>query len=1081
MKRQLKRLAVLLVGLFCAGLVYAQGPITISMLNERLESAIAKIEKQSGYSFLIRNNDIDLNRTVSIDAKNDNISQVMNQLLKGTGASYEVNGNRVVIYKAAPGKSKEQVTQQAGLKVKISGIVKDNTGEPVVGATVKVPGTTTGTITDIDGNFSLEVPHNSDVEISYIGFATQNLTASHSHSVDIVLKEDLHTINEVVVVGYGTMKRKDVTGSISTINGDELTVSSATNAATALQGKIAGVNIERNVGKPGGTFNIKVRGESSINNANASPLYVINGIPMTDGLNDLNPDDIESIDVLKDASATAIYGSRGANGVVIVTTKSGGQDGHFSISYDGYYGFRKASHLPDMMDGPEYVKWRTDLFSTMGRDTSRGNAEFFTSNEWDVIDSGRYTDWIDLTLRTGQQYSNTVTASGGDAKGSFAASIGQLSEEGTVKNQDYNRYNIHLNLTHKFLDKWSFGANTYFTYSIQNEGSYETLRSAYRLPPVAQPYDEDGNPKFHVFRNASATSPIFESQPDGERRENRRYNFFGNAWLQVEPVKGLTLKTQMSPHFKQERRGVSFGVHAKNAADSQAKTEARYNTDANFGFVWDNSLNYTRTFGDHHLTGTVVQSIEYNRWESTWQTTRNFPFNSLWYNLGAASKGDINTSDTDYKKSTLSSFLARVQYGYKDRYLFTVSGRYDGSSRLAKGHKWAFFPSAAFAWRVTEEKFMAPTQGWLSNLKFRLSYGVTGNDAVSIYGTQSSVSNYPYDFGGDVVQSYYKSSLANQNLTWEKTREINIGLDFGFLNGRINGTLDIYQRNSTDLIMNRQIPSTSGWSSIWDNVGKTRNRGIELGINTVNIRNKHFTWSTTIIFDRNKNTIQELYGQKKDDVANKWFIGQPISVNYDYEFDGIWQNSEADLAAKYGQTPGQVRVKDLNNDGVINAEDKKVIGQLYPKWTGSITNSFNYRDLDLTFQVYTRQGAQMRTYFMSSFCSLTGDYKNLNVNYWMPDNPSNDYPQPGNSGKYNTALNYQSVSFVRVGYITLGYSLPQSMLKNLNIKKLRFYFTTNNPFTFTHYKGYDPEWATQDTWGEATGSTTYMIGANLQF
>ncbi len=970
---------------------------------------------------------------------------------------------------------------QSDGKVKISGTVKDDGGEPIIGATVKLPGTSIGTITDIDGHFSIEVPQDAEIEVSYVGYVSQNLTARKSQNTTFVLREDRKMLNEVVVVGYGTMKRKDVTGSIATINAGDLTVASATDASTALQGKIAGVDIERNVGRPGGTFNVKVRGESSINNANASPLYVINGIPMTDGINDLNPDDIESIDVLKDASATAIYGSRGANGVVIVTTKSGGKKGHFSIDYNGYYGVRKASNLPDMMNGEQYAKWRTDLFNTMGRDTSRGNTEFFTPEEWDIIDSGRYTDWIDLTLRTGQQYSNTVTASGGDAQGSFAASIGQLSEQGTVRAQDFNRYNMNLSVTHKFLNKWTFGANTYFTYSKQNEGSYETLRSAYRLPPVAFPYDEEGNPRFHAFRNASATNPMFEVLPDGERRENRRYSLFGNVWLQVDPIKGLSLKTQMSPHYKQERDGVSLGVHAKNAADSQPKTEGRYNTSTNFGFVWDNSLNYTRTLGNHHLTGTLVQSIEYNRWESSWQTTRNFPFNSLWYNLGAASKGDINNSDTDYKKSTLASFLARVQYGYMDRYLFTVSGRFDGSSRLAKGHKWAFFPSAAFAWRVTEEKFMEPARSWLSNLKFRLSYGVTGSDAVSIYGTQSAVTNYPYDFGGNVVQSYYKSSLANLDLTWEKTREINVGFDFGFLRDRINGTLDIYQRNSTDLIMNRQIPSTSGWSSIWDNVGKTRNRGIELGINTVNIRNKNFTWTTTLIFDHNKNTIQELYGQKRDDVANRWFIGKPISVNYDYVFDGIWQQSEADEAAKYGQTPGQVRVKDMDDNGVINADDKRVIGQLYPKWTGSITNTFNYRGLDLTFQVYTRQGAQMQSNFMSSFCSLTGDYKNLNVNYWMPDNPSDEFPQPGNSGKYNAVLNYQSVSFVRVGYITLGYSLPKSVLNKLNIKKLRVYFTTNNPFTFTHYRGYDPEWASQDTWGEATGTTTYMMGVNLQF
>lgn len=409
---------------------------------------------------------------------------------------------------------------------KIKGTVVDANGEPIIGATIKVLGTSNGTITDLDGNFSLDMSPKGTLEISYVGYITQKIQVTSSAPLNVTLKEDAKNIDEVVVVGYGTVKRSDVTGSVSSLDASSITSASQTNAVDAMQGKISGVNITRNAARPGGSYSIVVRGKSSINNSN-EPLWVIDGIPTSSDARDLNPADIEKIDVLKDASATAIYGSRGANGVVIVTTKRG-KEGHFSISYDGYYGARVASHLPDMMNGDEYVKFRTELFKNQGRSTDRSNAEFFTPEEWERIDNKDYTDWIDLTLRTGQQYSNTITASGGDAKGTFSLGIGQLHEEGTVRDQDFNRYNIHLNVNRKFLKSWEMGGSMYFTYSKQNEGSYETLRSAYRLPQVAYPYDADGNLAYHVFRYDTTTNPLLESTPEGEHRETKRYRVFGN-------------------------------------------------------------------------------------------------------------------------------------------------------------------------------------------------------------------------------------------------------------------------------------------------------------------------------------------------------------------------------------------------------------------------------------------------------------------------------------------------------------------------------------------------------------------------
>lgn len=961
----------------------------------------------------------------------------------------------------------------------IHGTVKDTNGDAVIGATIKEMGTQNGTVTDFDGKFSLNVSAKAKLEISYVGYLTQQVTATPGKTMEITLREDAKALEEVVVVGYGTVKRSDVTGSVSSLDAASITSASQTNAIDAMQGKISGVNITRNAARPGGSYSIVVRGKSSINNSN-EPLWVIDGIPTTSDARDLNPADIEKIDVLKDASATAIYGSRGANGVVIVTTKRG-KEGRFSISYDGYYGVRKASHLPDMMDGDEYVKFRTALFETQGKSTDRSNAEFFTPSEWERVDSRNYTDWIDLTMRNGQQYSNTVTASGGDANGTFSIGIGQLHEEGTVRDQDFNRYNIHLNVNHKFLKKWEAGGSLYFTYSKQNEGSYETLRSAYRLPQVAYPYDSEGNLEYHVFRNDGVTNPLLESTADGEHRENKRYRTFGNIYLQFKPIPELTLKSQFAPQMLYKREGVIVGTAAKNSNGSAANVTADYNQTMFWSYVWDNQITFDKRMGKHNLNASFVQSIQMEQWEYSNQSAKNFPYNSYWYNLDAAGLSNQTKSATDFQKRTLSSYLARVQYSYNDRYLLTVSGRYDGSSRLAEGNKWAFFPSAALAWRITEEEFMKKSQDWLSNLKLRLSYGATGNDAVSIYGTQAGVTQMNYDFGGSVATSYYKNGLANKDLSWEKTYEINLGIDFGFFNSRINGSIDLYQRDAKDLIMKRNLPSTSGWTSVWDNIGWVRNRGIEFALNTVNIQSKNFTWETNITFSKNTNAIKELYNGTQDDVANRWFIGEPLDVNYNYVFDGIWQTSEAEEAAKYGQSPGQVKVKDLDGNGVINSDDMQIIGQRSPKWIGSITNTLRFKDFDFSFYIYTQQGAQLQDAFMSAFMTYEGNYKQVNANYWTPTNPSNEYPQPGNKGKYYDAMRYVDVSFVRVGSITLGYNLPKSLLEKINIKNARLYVTTNNPFTFTSYKGFDPEWATQNTWGTATGYTTYLVGAKVEF
>ncbi|MDN3669494.1 TonB-dependent receptor [Echinicola jeungdonensis] len=1073
-------LILVLVGVMkVSASAYSQNvKLALDLRQATVEQVFEEIKSQSEFNFLYRTDLVKDLPKVDVNLKKVRIEKVLDQILGPHQLTYEIQDKTIIISKKETKTQNETQLLDEVNANEVTGTVTDENGQPIPGATIQVQGTTRGTVTDLDGKYSIDVEEGATLIFSFIGYKKQPREVRKQTIMDVSLSPDLGNLEEVVVIGYGAVKKEDLTGSVASISSETIQKTTVPDATGALQGRVAGVNIEKNVGRPGSGFNVTIRGLSSISNSN-SPLFVIDGIPTTSGLADLNPNDIEKIDVLKDASATAIYGSRGANGVVIVTTKKG-SEGKFTIQYDAYYGARTPTNLPDMMNGPEYVNWRTDLFNYQGKSTDRSNPEFFTPEEWDRIDRGDYTDWIDLILRNGMQYSNTLTASGGDEKGTFALSIGQLKEEGTVPGQDYNRYNMRLNLNRKFAEKWEAGGNIYLSSSEQNEGSYEILRSSYRLPPVANPYDENGDPKFFAYRNDFVTNPLFESKEDGEIRENRRYRVFGNMYFKVEPLEGLKLRSQIAPQIIYGREGQYFGQFSKAGSGKIENTNANYRTTDFFSYVWDNQIDYQKKMDLHNLNFSVVQSIQFEQWEESYQAARNFPFNSKWYNLDAVPMENISASQTDYRKRTLSSFLGRFQYSYNDKYLFTATGRYDGSSRLAKGNKWAFFPSAAIGWKLSEENFLQSVDQ-INNLKLRLSYGVSGNDAVDIYGTQSNISQMNYGFGGNVSPSYYKDGLANTDLTWEKTTEFNFGLNYSFFNYRVNGTLDIYRRDAKDLIMRRQLPSTSGWSDIWDNVGWVRNTGVEFGLNTLNIQNNDFSWTTDIVFDRNKNEIVELFGKKEDDIGNRWFIGHPIQVNYDYEFDGIWQTDEADLAADYGQTPGQVKVKDLNNDQVIDADDRNIIGQRTPKWSGSITNTMNYKTWDFSFNVYTRQGQQLYSTFVSTYMAYEGNYKNVDVNYWTEDNPSNKYPQPGNKGRYFNAMRYQDVSFVRLGNVTLGYAFPDELLNKLNVRKLRLYFTATNPIVFTSYKGYDPEWASQNTWGESTSFATYLMGINLEF
>lgn len=1043
---------------------YSQTRVSLNLKSADFKKVISEIERKTSYHFIFSERKIPVKQYTNINVADVDVLTLVGRLLDGTLFTYQKLPNNLIAI----------VPNGTVVRdVKVTGKVLDETGQPLIGASVRIKGLKGGASTDSKGAFTLSVPDNAILIVSFLDYITQEVPVNGQTSITVKLQPSEKSLNEVVVVGYGTQKKSDVTGSIASVDASAIAKAATTDATGALQGRMPGVVVVKNVARPGAGYSINIRGTHSIGGSN-SPLFVIDGIPTTSGLNDLNPTDIDKIDVLKDASATAIYGSRGANGVVIVTTKRG-KAGKTSISYDAYAGVKVASNLPEMFNGAEFVQFRTDMFTAQGKDVSRNNTSFFSPAQWKNIDEGRYTDWIDLILKNALQMNHNVTASGGDDKTLFAISAGMLREDGNIEGQNFNRYSIRGNVDRKINDKWKAGLNLYLSQNIANEGSFEALRSAYRLPQAVYPYDENGAPVFKVYGGNSVTNPLFEAE--NEIRRKRNFRAFGNIYVQVEPIKDLLIKSTISPSYVGIRQGEYYGSQSK---DRQGSLPIRAVNASNEQFIWvlDNQISYEKLMGKHKFAGTLVQSMQKDRYETSTLEAEGMPYKSLWYNMATGST--VRNYGSSFIKSTLVSGMGRLNYSYDDRYLVTATGRWDGSSRLAAGNQWGFFPSASIAWRITQEDFMKDLTAF-NNLKLRLSYGITGNDRVDAYSTQATLGQTFYDFGGTIASGYAPNQLANKNLSWEKTKELNLGLDFGILKDRISGSVDVYDRLIENILMNRQLPVPSGWSFITDNIGKLKNKGVELGLNTINVQSDKFSWRTDIVYDVNKNEILELYGAKKDDIGSSLFIGEPVQVNYNYVFDGIWQLGEEAQAAKYSQKPGQIRVKDLNNDGIINGSDKQIIGKRIPRWTGSIGNTFKYGNVDLYVMAYTRQGEQFVSSFDATFMNYTQDYNQVKVDYWTPSNPSQTYFQPGNPGPYANIPTYRDVSFVRIANITLGYNLPKTLLTKINVKNLRVYATATNPFTFTKYEGFDPEWAINNSFGTAVSPTAYLFGINLGF
>ena len=990
----------------------------------------------------------------------------------------------------------------------IKGTVVDALGEPLIGANVIVKNTTNGTITDMDGKFTLNIPKNATLVISYIGYTEVEVSTAGKTTFNIVLKDDSELLEELVVVGYGVQKKSDVTGSVVSVKEEKLTERAVTSAAQALQGHVPGVNITQSSAKPGADPKVRIRGNRSLTATN-DPLYVVDGIPITAGLSAISPSDIQSMEVLKDASATAIYGSRGANGVIIITTKKG-KAGKVQIDYNGYYGVQEAANPIEMLNGAEWVEFLREASRATKKgvpypmtptlDADRTIGYFIGAPDvWSKIEGGYdesgawhpervpYTDWSALALQSAPIQNHEISVRGGTEKLKTLFSVTYFDQDGVVKGQDYNRYSIRLNLDWDLNDYIKIGTQTMFSHANKQDGPNIYSEAKFNFP-LADPYNEDGSLKVERPGNDPLrwNSLLNVDNVEKERITNR---FLGSYYLEVKLPWDVKFRSNFGLDYTANKDRDFFGVLSSAQAGSQAK--ASYGGNDRMMYTWENLLFWNKTFNsDHRIGATFLQSIQEETVETFNINVKDLPYESQkWNNVGSA--GSITGVSSNYVKWRLASFMARVNYNFKERYLLTASARYDGASRLATGNKWSVFPSAAFAWRVKEESFLKEVDA-LSNLKLRLGWGITGNSAISPYKTLGSLAYSRYTYGGNNVMTFYPKEMPNPELGWERTEQWNLGADFGFANGRINGSIDVYKQTTHDLLMNRQLPVVSGFEAVTSNIGKIGNKGIEIALNTINVDSKNFSWTTDLMFTTNKEEILELYNGTNDDVGNKWFIGQPVKVFYDHEFGGIWQLDEKAEMAKFSGSalnPGNIKVVDQDGDYSITSADRVILGQEEPKYLISMNNYFSYKNFDLNFLFNGSFGNMIR---FDRDVHLTGRSNGAKVNYWRAtavdaegnitaSNESQEYPRPNKDFEgqpYEGTMDYHDASYVRLSNISLGYTLPANLCKKFLANRLRVYATVQNAFLITSFPGSDPE---SGSGFNEPMPRSYLLGLNLSF
>lgn len=1116
--------------------------VSLDLKQASIVEIFSQIENQTDYQIAYNSNQLDRLDRIDLKVDNKSVADVLDMLLKNSSVQYEFVGRYIVISDKKDTEPDVRLNQQS---TTVKGKVVNSDGAPVPGATVVVKGTTNGTITDPDGNYTLgNVPANATLLFSFVGMKTLEVPVNGQTAINATMKEDAIGLEEVVAVGYGSVKKRDLTGSVVSVGADKLEDRPYSNAMQSLSGQVSGVQILQTQGAPGLAPTVKVRGASSIN-AGTTPLYVIDGVPLEDNttnstdtgassssnpdfnrnpLNFINPNDIESIEILKDASSAAIYGSRGANGVVIITTKQG-KAGKTKVEANYEFGISQVKRKTDMMDAEQWMDFttaaRNNSWATIlagNPSATRGNNTKvpveFSDPEW-IERIGNGTDWQDVLFRTALSHNLQLSASGGSEKTQFMVSAGYLDSEGVVDRNTYDRINVRSNLKHKLSDKFQLGVNLAVSRSQEQPqgtaGKSDVISLSLQNDPIFPLYVETGSLGFKDPESIWNTFVKYGFQfwhPYSLTREafkKKTINVISATTnLEYKIMKDLTFKTSLSSNIEDSNYSFYWNEGQNWGYSGWVSATASYNTYSNFNWVWENTLNYSKTFNEvHDLNLLAGYTVQEQRIDISSLSGTGFP-NDLVHTINAAST--ISSGSTSAQDWSLISYLARANYSFKGKYLLTAAIRTDGSSRFGANNRWGYFPSASVAWRLSEEDFMKGTS-WIDNLKLRLSYGVTGNNQIPNYGSIGTLAYNSYVSSGSVMQGIYTQNYADKNLKWEKTGQTNLGIDLSILDQKVNFTADVYYSKTRDLLLNVPIPIITGFSSTLTNIGELENRGIEINLSTRNIDRK-VKWTTDFNIFANRNKVLKL-GENDapidlnvSSMTSRTAVGKPIGMYYGYQIDGVIM-SQAELeSGAYpvwaGSEAGDPRVVDVSGDGKISSDDRTYLGNYEPDFSWGMTNTVSFKGLELSVMLRGSQGGEIMNhnarYLKSNEGGGNRNQYAVVSNFWRSDAEPGDgnIPKPRalSVGVRGQGSSYwvEDGSFWRIQNIRMGYNLPQSVTNRMKLGGVKFYVNLENVAVFSDYLGYDPEGSTYQSgvlvgwdYGAYPNPFTATAGINLTF
>ena len=965
--------------------------------------------------------------------------------------------------------------QVSAQEITVKGTVNGENGTPLSGASITLKRTNRGTTTDNNGAFTISASKGNTLVVSAIGYAEKEVRIGDQTTITIDLVVGGEALDEVIVVGYGTQRKKDVTGAVASIKGDVVREIASPNIAQALQGRIAGVDIARNGTTPGSGGQIRIRGNRGLNTGN-DPFIVVDGIPYPGSINDLNNDDIANIEILKDASSTAIYGSRGSNGVILITTKRG-KTGKPQISYNSYYGISNVFDQYRMYNGEEFKAFRDAA--------QYSPAAPFSPAEIAGINAGTSTNWQDLLYRTGSIQSHELGISGGSEGVQYSISGGYFNDKGVMPLQSFERYSVRSTLDARITKFLKVGLNSINTVGITNGAGINPLYNTLRISPLTSPFNADGS--INVFPlagtlDATATANPLTITNEGQNIDRqRRLRTFNSVYIEAQILKSLKIRYNLGLDYRQENRGIYNGwgttLNADRTGPAVANASIR-NGDA-YTITSEIITNYDKTIAEKHRIGvTGLFSTQIDRSFNTRLDGTNFPSDQVqYYNFNLAQTIIAPAAGNNFNKGGLLSVMGRVNYAYDDRFLLTATFRRDGSN-VFPINRYLNYSAFAVGWNISNERFLKNIRQ-INNLKLRIGYGTTGNQGVPNDATRGSLASNRYNFGATNVQGYFISGLPNFDLRWENTVTTNIGLDFSIFKNRISGAVELYNQATNNLIVNKALPTSNGVNGFWTNAAATQNRGIEVTLSTTNYQKGDFEWSTDFNFSINREKIVRLEEPGKlQEVGNGWFVGQPINVIFDFKKVGIWQTHEAVEAASFNRVPGDIKLADIAGgpdgkpDGRITDADRTIVGNYQPDWVGGITNRFRYKNFDLSFVAFARWGGLLAATYLQPnnaasgyFALLNGRVNAIKVDYWTPTNPTNAFPRPDGTTEaiqFGSTLGYYDASFIRMRTISLGYEFTKGLISRAKLTSARIYVSAQNPFIiYSPFVraglGFDPE------------------------